>query len=160
MNKCTIINLVLAAKLPCYNYPHAFVFELNNTVHECFELDGKFIEELWDDLTLAEYHADWERVCNAKYEEPLCLKHIFYEDATKVAVLCAKVHYFQKSGAKNKLYQLSAIADNHGAHIEWCGLDTTAPQSDKFIITHNSNRYLVTVDALRYDRADARLQSI
>ena len=156
MNKSTIINLVLAAKLPCYNYPHAFVFEMDGVVHECFEDNGRLFEQPWENLTLKEYHEDYERMIN----EELTLRNIFGDDAESVAVMCMNIYYFEQSCVKRNLNQLNYIAEKHGAHIEWCGLDAAARQRDKFIITYDYSRYLITIDALRHDGVNARLQSI
>lgn len=159
MNKSTIINLVLAAKLPCYNYPHAFVFELNGTVHECFEYDGEFHEDVWDNLTLAEYHADWENTCNGVYAEPLVLSHIFRDASTLIAIKCINLTLLDVSKRVDKLNEINDIAHKYNADVEWCGFYSRS-SSNEFIIHYNGVRYFVNVDSLRHDGVNARLQSI
>ena len=159
MNKRTIINLVLAAKLPCYNYPHAFVFELNGTVHECFEYDGEFYEDVWDNLTLAEYHADWEKTCNGVYAEPLVLSHIFGDDSTLIIIKCVNLTNLDVTKRWDKLNEIKDIARKHRADVEWGGF-CAGRHSDKFIIHYKGERYIVTVGSMRHDGVNARLQSI
>ena len=60
---------------------------------------------------------------------------------------------------KPQFTKLCGIAKHKHCHIEWCGNQSPC-QPDKWLISKNGRCYTFTIDAIRYDGANARLTDI
>lgn len=71
------------------------------------------------------------------------IKNLFGKDTNKVVELCIK------------MYDCS----NDSMFSKWCGVGSVR-QPDKWIVYHDGMRYLLNIDALRYDGIYARLHRL
>ena len=82
------------------------------------------------------------------------LRKLFGKDADKIVALC--INMYEQIKDNRKLY---SICKFHHTRIEWCGISAVC-QSDKWVVYRNGTRYLVNIDALRYDGIYARLKKL
>lgn len=82
------------------------------------------------------------------------LKKLFGKDADKVVALC--IDMYEQRTNNTKLY---SVCKFHHTRIEWCGIDAVC-QPDKWVVYRNGTRYLLNVDAIRYDGIYARLKKM
>ena len=84
------------------------------------------------------------------------LRKLFGKDADKVVALCIKMYDCSNDSMFSKLCGVSKF---HHVRIEWCGIGSVR-QPDKWIVYHDGMRYLLNIDALRYDGIYARLHRL
>lgn len=84
------------------------------------------------------------------------IKNLFGKDTNKVVELCIKMYDCSNDSMFSKLCGVSKF---HHVRIEWCGVGGVR-QPDKWIVYHNGMRYLLNIDALRYDGIYARLHRL
>ena len=82
------------------------------------------------------------------------LRKLFGKDADKVVSLC--IDMYEQMKDNRKLY---SICKFHHTRIEWCGIGDVC-QPDKWVVYRNGARYLLNIDALRYDGIYARLKKL
>ena len=82
------------------------------------------------------------------------LRKLFGKDADKIVALC--INMYEQIKDNRKLY---SICKFHHTRIEWCGIGAVC-QPDKWIVYRNGARYLLNIDALRYDGVYARLKKL
>lgn len=84
------------------------------------------------------------------------IKKLFGKDADKVVELCIEMY---SNSTDSTLSKLCGISKFHHARIEWCGIGNVC-QTDKWVVYRNGVRYLLSIDALRYDGIYARLRKL
>ena len=82
------------------------------------------------------------------------LRKLFGKDADKIVALC--IDMYEQMKDNRKLY---SVCKFHHTRIEWCGIGDVC-QPDKWVVYHNGARYLLNIDALRYDGIYARLKKL
>lgn len=88
------------------------------------------------------------------------LKKLFGKDTDNVVYLCQTMYdRSHRQSCDDVISMLCGICKFHHTRIEWCGTDTVY-QPDKWIVYRNGIRYILTIDALRYDGIYARLKKL
>ena len=82
------------------------------------------------------------------------LRKLFGKDADKIVALC--INMYEQIKDNRKLY---SICKFHHTRIEWCGIGAVC-QPDKWVVYRTGARYLLNIDALRYDGIYARLKKL
>ena len=82
------------------------------------------------------------------------LRKLFGKDADKVVALC--IDMYERRTNNTKLY---GVCKFHHTRIEWFGIGAVC-QPDKWVVYRNGARYLLNIDALRYDGVYARLKKL
>lgn len=94
------------------------------------------------------------------------LRKLFGKDAERVVALCTKMYDCKTDGFIHlkshdaHFTQLCGVAKFHHVRVDWCCNGSAAIQPDKWIIYRNGIRYLLSIDALRYDGVYARIKKI